>query len=132
MLSRIKTMWKLNEAAVVVQNLLELNSAGTRMNAKDLAYRWIAEINAEKPDLFNGRFGQRPHKISVAAVALAQGFYSEIQEVEALAHAAMGTLLTEICVNGRLYAFNSIDLTLLDAADKLFLGRLPNVDSEAA
>lgn len=122
-------MWRLNAASLTVQNLLELHGCPF---AKDVACRWVAEVNAQKPDLFNGRFGQRPHKISVAAVALAQGFIPEYDYAEGYAQEAMGTLLTEVAVNGRLYPFNGIDHTLLRLADDLFVARLSGSAAVAA
>lgn len=121
MFSGLRTMWRLNAASLTVRNLLELHGCPF---AKDISCRWVAEVNAQKPDLFNGRFGQRPHKISVAAVALAQGFTPEYNYAEGYAHKAMGTLLTEIAINGQLYAFNGIDHALFELADDVQVTRL--------
>lgn len=128
MFSRLKTMWRLNEGAAALQNLLVQHACP---GAKDLAYRWVAEVNAQRPDLFSGHFGQRPHRISIAAVALAQGFLPRYEQVEAFAHRAMGTLLTEVAANGRLYPFNGMDHRLLEAADKLYVDRLIELDTAA-
>jgi hypothetical protein len=129
MFSGLKTMWRLNAASLTVRNLLELHGCPF---AKDISCRWVAEVNAQKPDLFNGRFGQRPHKISVAAVALAQGFTPEYDYAEGYAQGAIGTLLTEVAVNGWRYPFNGIDHTLLQLADDLYLARLSGSAAVAA
>jgi hypothetical protein len=121
-------MWRLNAGALTAQNLLEMHGCPS---AKELAYRWVAEINAEGPDLFNGRLGSHPHKISVAAMALGHGLQTE-PRFDHYAMEALTTLTFEVARNGRSYGFSRLDLRLLDAADGVFLDHLPTRDPAAA
>ena len=74
----INNTLKKAEAAVIVQNLLEIQvKAGTLpVDSKvlyELSKKLINSAWEEKPDIFGGSFGQRPYKISVAAAAFACG-----------------------------------------------------------
>lgn len=122
-------MFKMSEAAVVVENLLGQTYRGEtfRLDCHKLANKWVAMVYAQKPDLFSGKFGQRPHKISVAAIALANGIEetSHDSEAQSATIAALGIIITDLCANGRFYDFNGIDEALLNLADKAYLARLP-------
>lgn len=71
--SGVKDTYKKSEAAVVVQNLIEENVRDGWMesnNPAQLANILVGRAWDAMPDVFSGKFGQRPHKISVAAIAL--------------------------------------------------------------
>ena len=132
MLSRIISMFHMSKAAVVVQNLLEQHSANGlfRIDAQGLSNKWVASVYSQKPDMLGGRFGKRPHKISVAAVALAQGLTdSGDEDVRTIAMASLCTIISEVCANGQLYPFNGIDHILLEIADKVYLERMPSLST---
>ncbi len=121
----ITSAYKKSEAAVVVQNLLEHQARVglLDLDPKALANRLVSVLWDQKPDLFDGKFGQRPHKISVAAAALADGigrFEAQDTNREALI-LALSNVLSEIETNGRLYPFNGIDEILLEAAGAIFV-----------
>lgn len=116
----IKDTYKKSEAAVVVQNLLEMQAkAGIfdgdpASSATDL----VGIVWTKSPHLFDGRFGQRPHKISVAAASFANA-------ISVLGHEnsngrifsiCLGNLLNEIAVNGNLYPLNNLDAELIQSA----------------
>jgi hypothetical protein len=118
--SGIKSTFKKSEAAVVVQNLLEhqVNSGLFDLDPPKAANKFIELVWNTKPDLFSGKFGQRPHKISVAAAALAhatQLFDRDDVNCNAIV-IALGNVLSEIDVNGRLYPLNALDEQLIDEA----------------
>ncbi|WP_417698259.1 hypothetical protein [Psychromonas sp.] len=122
--SGIKSTFKKSEAAVVVQNLLEhqLNSGLSNLDPPKTANKFVELIWDIKPDLFNGKFGQRPHKISVAAAALAhatQLFDRNDSNCNAVV-ISLGNVLSEIEVNGRLYPLNSLDELLIEEAMLVF------------
>ena len=73
----IKSTYKKSEAAVVVQNLLEHQAKAGLFNLDpaSIATKLVAAAWKQKPDVFDGLFGQRPHKITVAAFAFANGMY---------------------------------------------------------
>ena len=117
----IKSNYKKSEAAVVVQNLLERYELFD-LNPASMANKLVAALWEEKPDIFNGKFGQRPHKLTVAAAALANGIHlfekSDLnRSVLAL---SLGAILSDLEINGRLYPLNSIDHQLLEAAASIF------------
>lgn len=85
-----------------------------------LAGRLVTLIWAQKPELFEGRTGPKPHQMAVAAIALAAGTRLEAyRNNEALRSSytfALGLILDEIAGNAHAYAFHHVDHQLLDAA----------------
>lgn len=122
--SGVKDIYKKSEAAVLVQNLLEHQARIGLLSADPakLANHLVEVVWQVRPDLFSGKFGQRPHKLSVAASALAfplRHLKNGAVERDALI-LSLATLLSELNVNGRLYALNSLDETLLEEAVATF------------
>ncbi|WP_347140959.1 hypothetical protein [Paracoccus sp. SSK6] len=120
----VKNTFKKSEAAVVVQNLLEIQSkiGMLDINPATTANQLINAVWSESPHLFDGRFGQRPHKLSIAAVAFARAI-SRLSDDDPLTLSfmmALGKIMNEVSVNGRLYPFNSVDEQLLDKALGVF------------
>lgn len=133
--SGLKSNWKKSEAAVIIQNLLEIQQkAGLfdRDPAK-VANSLIANVWEAMPDVFDGKFGQRPHKISVAAIALATevktGIYNNYKSSLLI---ALGTLLDEVKTNGQLYPFNRVDDSLLISSSGIFYDECNNDMAEIA
>ena len=122
--SGIKSILKKSESAVVVQNLLEIQAkAGFfDLDPAKVSNKLIETVWDGRPDIFDGKFGQRPHKITVAATALANGI--ELFEDGDLNRNALVlslcNILSEIEVNGRLYPFNSLDNQLLEESMSIF------------
>lgn len=121
----IKDTFKKSEAAVVVQNLLEHQAKVGWFDLDPARFANLLVQSAwdEKPDIFSGKFGQRPHKISTAAVALARGVMrmDENESNRAPVIIALGNLLSEVERNGNLYPFNSMDAHLIEAAVKVYM-----------
>ena len=123
--SGIKDTYKKSEAAVVVQNLLEIQvkigcfSHDPAVFANTL----IQSVWDEKPDIFSGKFGQRPHKLAVAAIALSRALSTARQDDphRMALLASLGKVLSESHKNAGFYPFNNIDLTLLEAAGEVFI-----------
>lgn len=127
MFTAFKSVWKKSEAAVVVQNLLEhsVRALALDVDPKTTATLLVSGVWASSPDVFDGKFGQRPHKISVAASALATGisFFKEKDDRHHL-HActiALGNLLSEVEANGSFYPLASVDWTLLNRAGEILV-----------
>lgn len=122
----IKSNWEKSKAAVIVQNLLE-HQASTGFydfNPAKYANELVGAAWDSRPDVFNGKFGQRPHKITVAAFALAYALDRtgiENHNSSALG-LALGNILSELETNGRLYPLNSLDHQLLEEAAAVFTG----------
>lgn len=115
--SGIKNNYKKSEAAVVVQNLLEHQQKIGLFDANpgSTATRLVGDLWDARPDIFNGNFGQRPHKLTVAAAALASGLRSQWPN-ESDRNAilvCLGIVLSEVERNGSLYPFNGVDERLI-------------------
>ena len=122
--SGIKSTYKKSEAAVVVQNLLEHQAKAENFDLDSVSYanKLVTAVWGQKPDIFNGKFGQRPHKFTVAALALANGI-DQLEETDPNWQAlvlSLGNILSELEVNGRLYPLNSLDHQLLETAVAVF------------
>ncbi|EJM69954.1 hypothetical protein [Pseudomonas sp. GM55] len=122
--SGIKSTYKKSEAAIVVQNLLEQQA---KVGIFDLdparfAKKLIEIIWNSKPDVFDGKFGQRPHKLAVAASALSNGI--ALFEVGSLNRGAvilsLGNIISEVETNGGHYPLNSLDHHLLENSILVF------------
>jgi hypothetical protein len=119
-INSVRTRYRMSQAAVAVQNLLEPH-AKIGMLERDpalLANRLVADIWAENPDVFEGKFGQRPHKIAVAAIALANGvrIFSDDLALRNTFVIALGEIIKELNANAGLHLFNSLDHDLLNRA----------------
>ena len=120
----LKSTYKKSEAAVVIQNLLEhqANAGLFDLDPAKVANTLVQAVWDAKPDVFDGKFGQRPHKITVAAAALANGIAitrKDHSSRDAMT-LALGNVLSEIETNGRLYPLNSLDHALLETSLSVF------------
>jgi len=125
LLSGITNTFKKSKAAVVVQNLLEHQAEAGNLEADPakLANGLVTLVWDQKSDLLGGKFGQRPHKISIAAAALANGI-EQIGPTSPIRNAliiSVGNLLSEIETNGAFYPLNGIDQALIESASSVFL-----------
>ena len=123
--SGIKSTLKKSEAAVLVQRLLEHQAdfGSFTLDPARLATELVQRVWELEPDIYNGKFGQRPHKITVATTALANGidlFDNDDLNKNALA-LSLGSLFSELETNGRLYPLNSLDHQLLETSAEVFM-----------
>jgi hypothetical protein len=122
--SGIKDMNKKVEAAVIVQNLLEIQvNAGTfSSDPQNFATRLVNMAWDKKPDLFNGGFGQRPFKLAVAASAFSNGVtqFNDDPSIKVALVISLGNIFLELQTNRRLYPLNSLDDQLLEDALVVF------------
>lgn len=121
----IKDTFKKSQAAVVVQNLLEMQQKNGFFDDDPAtsATRLVDAVWTRNPHLFDGRFGQRPHKISLAASAFSNAIdVLEVGNPNSNCFAmCLGNILNEVSVNGKLYPLSNLDMGLLDAAAKIFI-----------
>lgn len=130
--SGIRNIYKKSEATVVVQKLLEDQArvGWFELDPAKVASALVQNAWDQKPDIFNGKFGQRPHKIAVAAIALAiplDAMGDNDQNHRAIL-IALGNVLLEVERNGRLYPLNSLDEQLLEWAVAVYAERAQKVD----
>jgi hypothetical protein len=125
-LGGIKNFFKQTEAAVVVQKLLEhqANKVGWfDLDPAQFANMLVRAAWEEEPDIFSGKFGQRPHKVSTAAIALARAVKAmpKTDSNRSAVLISLGNLLSKIERNGQFYPLNSTDEYLLEFSAKVFM-----------
>jgi hypothetical protein len=117
--------YRLSEAAMVVQSLLEEHGRGSALgrNAGTIANKLVGRAYDNDPALFDGKRGLRPHKLSLAAVALAQGVKVMKDDTEGRLcfNLALGTVLLEVSGKPHDFALSSNDWFLLDLAQEVYL-----------
>ena len=124
MFAGLYSNYRLSAAAVVVQNLLERHGRGSAVarDAAGIASKLVAHVYADDPELFDGKRGKRPHKLSLAAVALAQGVMASKRERDSQLsyHLSLGTVLLEITGKPQDYALSGNDHMLLELAQEVY------------
>lgn len=117
MFKGIKDTWKKSEAAVIVQNLLQMQYDAGRFgdDPASSANTLIASLWDKTPHRFDGRFGQRPHKLSVAAAAFANAIrvLGHRNENSMIFSICLGNILNEVNANGSLYPLSRLDDEIL-------------------
>lgn len=128
--SGIKNNVRKSEAAVVVQNLLEIQQRKgfPVTDPGTLANLIVGGAWAEKPHLFDGSQRQRPHKITIAAVSLAR--YCEMPQSVADRDAVLSALamaLDELHNNASRYDLRDSDVKLIGLATHIFERLVPEL-----
>lgn len=118
-------MAKLSEAGGIVEDAIRRTSPfGLDFDVKILSSRLVAMLYSTKPDLFDGKMGQRPHPLATAAAALAQGLQSRPSgfsgEVDAPMFLALGNLLQSATVHSQTYRFGGYDVPLLKVSEQSY------------
>ncbi|WP_266180287.1 hypothetical protein [Dyella humicola] len=114
------------EAVTAIESLLDqqLRIGLLQGDPKTLASQLVTQVWAQKPELFEGRIGPKPHRVAIAAIALAAGTRLEAyRNNEALRSSytfALGLILDEVASNAHVYALHPVDHQLLDAAAATF------------
>ena len=124
-LKKITSLGKKSEAAASVQMLLEHQAKfgffqGSPVSA---ATEYVQNAWDEMPAVFNGDFGQRPHKLSavVYALALASKKLSQSSdENTAPVLIALGNALSEVEANGSFYPLTDTDHALIAESLEIF------------
>jgi hypothetical protein len=132
--SIVKTVYEKSEAAAVIHKLLarQASASASGLDPADLATRLVDLVWEEKAALLRDAPGQKPHKYTVAAMALAHGYQSlpgsELDRRAATV--ALSNVLAEIEVNGS-YILNDLDRRLIEAAKEAFAEMLEAYNSTA-
>ena len=132
MFGAVKQMFQFSAAAVVAQNLLEQQCATGlfHIDPKALSNRLVALTFGEKPDLINGKKGPKPHKISMAAVALAQGMreFDRHSDEYMACFLSIGAILMEMEANGGSYPLTGKDAKFLELARREYFKHEADAD----
>lgn len=119
----LKRVGKMSEASAVIQGVLEpLVAQGMDGDPKQIATRLTALCWAQRPEVFDGKFGRPPHKLATAAIALASGFeeYGGYPGILVTLHIGLGEILKEVDERGSLYPFHDLDMQLFQKATDAF------------
>ena len=121
----IKDNWKKAEAASIIQNLLEGQArvgafAGDPATAANTLVKKAWAVN---PEIFDGRYGQRPHKASLAATSLAMAVdgLSRASKFHAPLMAALAEILLDLEEKGFLLPLSQLDRKLLATAQDILI-----------
>lgn len=125
MFGKFKSMMKLSDASNVIKDALRNVSVGNpNFDVEALASRLVAMLYSTKPDLFDGKMGQRPHSLATAAAALAQGLRERPQgfdeDIDASIFLALGSLLMSASANSKTYKFAGYDVPMLKIAEGVY------------
>lgn len=124
--SGIKNNFHKAQAATVAQTIIKQQSERGLMEcppklAGQMAHKLVEACWARQPDVYEGKFGQRPHKLTTAATAFATAALA-VKRAELKLGMAMclGIILTEVEQNRPMYPLNSMDDQLLTQAAEVF------------
>lgn len=124
MFDGLKHKWRSAEAAALIESTFEhMAELGTfDGNAKTLGHRIVKGASELRPDLFDGRNGHRPHRISYAAMALALTAERAPTDgrVFPVVMIALGLVLEAARLDAVSLPFSPQDLMLLDSAATVF------------
>jgi len=135
MFGRFKNAWLQAKASTLIQNALKEYKNLNPLFSADIeksGFVFVKNVWDDRPDVFEGKFGQKPHKIVVATRALAKA----TQEITDESRNKLGVVwafayfLEEIEVNGRLYPFNSLDWQLIEESKEVFKNHFQKVLGE--
>jgi uncharacterized protein YecT (DUF1311 family) len=114
----IKNIIKKTEAELILENLLQIQFKVLYIheNPSRLAEKLVSEVWQSQPDVFDGKFGQRPFKLTVAAAALSYAIkrLDKDNPNRVALIMSLGNLFSELEVNEKLYPLNSLDHKLLE------------------
>ncbi|RDI98266.1 hypothetical protein DVT68_14430 [Dyella solisilvae] len=123
------------QAAAVIELLLarQVEYGVLEGQPRELAEHLVSQVWAQRPTLFEGKPGPRPHKLAVAAIALAAGIRHEAYRANAALQdaytLALGHVLEQVASRAADLNLHDIDQRLLDLAAATFFsypGSLPH------
>lgn len=126
--SRTKSVYKKSEASEALFQLINKCNRFRLISEKQmepLSRALIERVWESAPDIYDGKFGQRPHKYTVVVRALFSVIETEVEDgtdpqlVELLS-LCLGTLFDELSENGILYPFNDLDKAIIAKTKDLF------------
>jgi len=100
-------------------------------NPRTVATQLVNNVWTKAPDVFEGKFGQSPFKLTVAIYALVKGYelYPKGGTKDAIL-ASIGNGFSEVQMNGAKYPFNSLDQELLQEADSICVNIMKEVQAD--
>lgn len=135
--TRTKSVFKKSEASEALFQLMNRCNKFRLIpekNVEPLSRALIERVWESAPDIYDGKFGQRPHKYAVVASAL----YSVIetgqedgtnQQLIELMCLCLSSLLDELTENGILYPFTDLDKAFISKIKHSFEQYIATMDS---
>lgn len=124
MLSAFHSRFRKSQAAVVIENILSdvVEIPLEQITFSAMANNLIRRVWESNPDLFDGKLGQRPHKLTVAACAMASGLecFERNSTNYRVLLLSLGVAINEIRANGQSYKFSPTDTVLLNFSYSIF------------
>ena len=122
-----KSVVRRTEAVLVVQQILEAGSrnfVSISGEPKKIAHELVATVWSSEPDMFSGKLtGTSPNRLSIAAIALANGLKmhgSDSRMGIALA-VALGTVLGQVKPQGAALGITKVDEHLIGIAHEIYM-----------
>lgn len=136
LLGLVTTRYRMSQAAVVIQKLLELQARQGFLegNPASLANELVHKVWTHRPDVFDGTYGHRPHKLASAALALANGLvvHRDNYFLKNSLLISLAEILKEVDINRRAYVFSSLDTQLLEVSLKEFFKENERMSSDGS
>lgn len=111
------------KASIIVENLLIIQNERFNFddNISKTSQELINQVFESMPDVYEGKFGVRPHKITIAIAALAEGLNKINVENKLFTPylLSLATALNEVEINSGFYSFTNIDYTLINTSVKI-------------
>ena len=128
MLNGFKAILRKTVGAATLQGLLEhvRDTYRVPVDAAALANRLVENLWHAYPDIYGGRFGRQPHKLTTVALALKVEVHRCMEcgktagDYFFVLNAALSDVLKSYEVNGRLYPFTSMDHELFGLATQTY------------
>lgn len=124
MLSAYYSRFRKSQAAVIIENILTdvVKIPLEQITFSAMANSLIQRAWESNPDLFDGRLGQRPHKLTVAACAMASGLecFERNSTNYRVLLLSLGVAINEIRANRHSYKFSPTDTALLKFSCSIF------------
>nr|WP_321266891.1 hypothetical protein [uncultured Sulfurimonas sp.] len=97
---------------------------------RTIATQLVNNVWTNAPDVFEGKFGQSPFKLTVAIYALVKGYelYPKGATKDAIL-ISIGNAFAEVQMNGAKYPLNSLDQELLQEADTICVNIMKEVQA---
>lgn len=113
-----------SKASIILENLLTIQKEKYNFddNISKISQELINQVFESMPDVYEGKFGVRPHKVTVAIAALAEGL-NKINVDNKLFSPyllSLATALNDVEINSGFYSFTNIDYTLISTSIKVF------------
>ncbi len=83
---------------------------------------FVAWVWDRRPDIFEGKLGKRPHKMSIAAFALACALhdFKDDDDAEQTILLALGAVLIELGNNSPFYDLGGVDRWMIEKANQAY------------